>query len=150
MMKMDAEIIGVDVFEKIKGKLNQVRPQVKLVIEANARLIEMKVKEKVPVDTGDLKRSITARPEHDDVEISWLIVSDKPYAEAQEFNEWYHHPSMAHQAEIGALSDKGTKGAMKRISRLTTQVGGPHFFRDSMTEVFPKYRSELENIMRSV
>ena len=122
MMKMDAEIIGVDVIEKIKSNMASIRPRVKLVIESNARLIEYKSKEKVPVDTGHLKRSITARAENDNnEEISWLIVSDLPYAEAQEFNEWYHH-----------------------------NIGQAHYFRDSMTEVFPKYQSELQAIMRSV
>ncbi len=120
-LMFSAELIGEENIAKQIRKNSGLREAVRKVLQANSFYLQSRSQDRCPVDTGTLKRSIRWKWDKDDNdEMSTIVGTNVPYAASQEFDETFHHP----------------------------RGGEWGYFRKSMAEVFPKFKTELENTLK--
>ena len=119
MPMYEAQVIGEADLSRKLSAYSTLRDSVEKVLLSNAFYLRYKSMEKAPVKTGHLEGSITLAPINEPNTMGYLIGTNVPYAYIQEVSEEFHHPIK----------------------------GQAHYFSQSMEEVFPKFKQELESVL---
>lgn len=85
---MSNKRLEIRVESHTKDVMAEVQKKIKLALDLMGDTVEGYAKEDCPVDTGNLRNSITHRPEDENKEVVGTNVEYAPYVE---FIEYYHH-----------------------------------------------------------
>lgn len=93
--------------EQIEAKKNEILLEVEGDVRKAALLLKSKIEQKVPVDTGELKRSWSLVEENP---YSFQVVSSAPHAKVVEFGLYPNPPKEGKDKTIDGYSKQAPKG----------------------------------------
>jgi hypothetical protein len=120
---LSAEVkITAGLIEKVRALSEDKRKNIFKVFEAKGYEMVMKAAENVPVDTGELKRSLRIMELKMDLSgVTLRVGSHLNYSLEQEVNESYHH-----------------------------KIGGPHYLRNAFFTTLPSLIDEVNKSTKAV